>query len=368
MGKLLLLLALGLVAILLIKAVVPKGTPPITGADGKVVRGSIAELRQVKLGSDGQWVRIRGRSLQDPILVFFSGGPGGSEMGWFDYFNKDLEDHFVVVIWEQRGAGKSTFAGSRSELRPEQYVSDAIELVEYLCRRFDKEKVILVGHSWGTYIGTKVAQARPDLVQAYVGVGQMIAFRENDSLEYQYALDQARAAGNQEDIDQLLKIGPPPYEKTMRYMTMTQTEGRYSGIEARRAAEPPKVDRSFIRMAVDIPEYSWFDGLKFFLGLYKGMNNVYPHLADVDLRRDVPRLEVPAYFIHGRFDHNAYHTLAEDYYQRLEAPYKELIWFEESGHDPNFREAARFREVLLRVKAGPVTDGSAVSLTSLARE
>lgn len=172
-------------------------TPPILGADGKPLPGSIAALEQVKLGGVNQWLILRGHDVNKPVLLFLSGGPGASEAGRVLRFNAELEKHFVVVIWEQRGCAKSYLSRQpQSALTVEQYVADLIELTDLLRARFDEEKIYLVGHSWGTIIGARAAQARPDLFHAYIGAAQMVNVRETDQMIYEMVLAHSHQTGD----------------------------------------------------------------------------------------------------------------------------------------------------------------------------
>jgi pimeloyl-ACP methyl ester carboxylesterase len=165
-------------------------TPPITDANGQLVPGSIASMETVRLGGVDQWVIIRGRSTQNPLLLFLSGGPGGSEIGWLRHYNAALEDSFTVVIWEQRGTGKSAslvFA-DYGRLTPEQYTADGLELTGSLRQRFGQDKIYLMGKSWGTMLGVWMVQQRPEWFAAFIGSGQMTNPVQDDVLGYQYVL------------------------------------------------------------------------------------------------------------------------------------------------------------------------------------
>ena len=188
-------------------------TPAIRGADGQPLPGSIATLEKVKLGGVDQWIILRGQDVNKPVLLFLSGGPGASEAARVTRFNGELEKHFVVVIWEQRGCGKSyPSLNPKSDLTVEQYVSDVIELTDMLRNRFDEQKIYLVGHSWGSIIGVHAAQARPDLFHAYIGTAQMVDVRETDQMIYDMVLEHSRQTGDDKISQQTLQAqGEPPY-------------------------------------------------------------------------------------------------------------------------------------------------------------
>jgi pimeloyl-ACP methyl ester carboxylesterase len=158
--------------------------PPIVDAEGKPMPDSIATLEKVNLNGSEQWISIRGTSIDKPVLLFLAGGPGGSQLAATRHALGGLEDHFVVVNWEQPGAGKSFDAVQRSTLTPERYIEDGHALVLYLKQRFDEQKVYLVGESWGSALGILLVQRYPELFHAFVGTGQMVAFQATDVMDY----------------------------------------------------------------------------------------------------------------------------------------------------------------------------------------
>jgi hypothetical protein len=163
-------------------------TPPIVDAQGTPIPKSIATLEKVTLNGSDQWISIRGKSIDKPVLLFLAGGPGGSQLATARHALRGLEDHFVVVNWEQPGAGKSFDAVARSTLTPERYIEDGHALVVYLKQRFNQPKVYVVGESWGSALGILLVQRYPELFHAFVGTGQMVAFTATNRMDYEFAL------------------------------------------------------------------------------------------------------------------------------------------------------------------------------------
>ena len=184
-------------------------TPSILGSDGQPLPNSIASLEKVKLGGVDQWLILRGQDVNKPVLLFLSGGPGASEAGRVLRFNQELEKHFVVAIWEQRGCGKSyPSLNPKSDLTVDQYVSDIIELSDLLRTRFDEQKIYLVGHSWGSIIGVRAVQERPDLFHAYIGTAQMVDVAETDQIIYEMVMDHSQKTGDTQFVDNPSKTRP----------------------------------------------------------------------------------------------------------------------------------------------------------------
>jgi pimeloyl-ACP methyl ester carboxylesterase len=317
-------------------------TPPIRDTRGRELAEGIASLEQVRLGGVDQWLLMRGRSIHNPLLLYLSGGPGTSEMAWVRHFNAPLEEHFLVVQWDQRGAAKSYAAArDRDALTVEQYLSDASELLELLTSRFAQRKVFLVGHSWGSILGVLLAQRRPERIHAYVGTGQQVNFLENDTVSHLRAYELAQRFDDSRALAKLERIGPPPYtgpDLAKRYLTLATL----AGLHASRRGLFPEMLASVLKA----PEYSLRDKLHFFLGRRETFPLVYPQLAGLDLEAQVPRLEVPVWFLLGREDYVTPSEIAARYLDRLDAPRKTLVWFEHSGHLPPFEEPEKFNTLL----------------------
>lgn len=343
-------LILALLAAFLLGSQWSARTPPILGDDGKPLPGSIAALEKVKLGGTDQWLIIRGNDVQKPVLLFLSGGPGGSEAGRVLRFNQELEKHFVVVIWEQRGCGKSYPAYyPPARLSVNQYVSDLIELTEWLRQRFDEEKIYLVGHSWGTIIGVHAVQARPDLFHAYVGTAQMVNLRQTDQMIYDTVLSHAQKIGDSAFVKTLQKQGRPPYYGKSPIQPYATLFGReYAWFEvAHIRSEDYRQNGDAILLMLKQPEYGWLDRIYYLLGLMNTFNQVYPQLQEMDFRVDAARLEVPVYLIQGRHDMNNPSPLPEEYFEALQAPIKQMFHFEESGHGMIWQEADLFHDLMI---------------------
>ena len=184
-------------------------TPPILGADGRPLPGSIASLEQVTLNGSQQWIAIRGKNIHNPLLLHLDGGPGVSEMAHIRTFFPALEDHFVVVDWDQPGAGKSYNAVPIGSLTIDRYVSDAHTLIQQLRARFHQDKIYLMGELWGTVPGILLAQRYPELFYAYIGTGQRTSVLEDDRMGYALALKIAAERGDSATVEKLRRNGPP---------------------------------------------------------------------------------------------------------------------------------------------------------------
>ena len=319
-------------------------TPPITDAQGNVIPGSIATLEQVELNGSRQWVSIRGHDAGNPVLLFLAGGPGGSQLTTARHTLAELEEHFVVVNWEQPGAGKSYNAVDRASLTPARYVSDGHALVLYLRERFGVDKVYVLGESWGSALGIMLVQRYPDLFHAHIGTAQMVDFLETDLVDYQFALDWAKERGDTRKVAQLEAQGPPPYYgDDVAWQQVTYLKDTYAYMN-----QDPNVITNFnTPRDLASPEYGLLDKVNWVRGPLTTLGVVYQQLWDVDFRTQAPTLDVPVYFLIGRHDANVPAYLIEEYYALLDAPHKELIWFEHSGHSPWISETEKFVDVVV---------------------
>jgi proline iminopeptidase len=320
-------------------------TPPFRHPDGQLVQGSIAEERRVTLGDWDQYVLIRGRNRTAPILLYLHGGPGTSEMPLLRVYNSALEENFVVVNWDQRGTGKSYSANlDPASLTLDRMTRDLDELVDLLRAEFGHDRILLVCHSFGTQLGLEYVSRHPEKVAAYVGVGQVTNETKSDALGYTWALAEAKARDDKEAVRTLNEIGPPPYsianvQRQRKYIS------RYGG-----AFRKPRSLLDLVFTSLKAPESSWPDVIAFVRGTSLSMKALWPTVLAFDANTSYPRLEVPVFFVLGRHDRQVSPELAARYFDHLEAPYKELIWFEGSAHSPPFEEPDRFNAEIMRIE------------------
>ena len=322
-------------------------TPSIKDSNGKVVDGSIATLTNINLNGRKEWVTIRGCNSEAPILLFLAGGPGGTQMAATRYELAELEKYFVIVSWDQPGSGKSYNCMNRKDITVETYIEDGIALTEYLQKKFDKEQIYLMGESWGSALGIFLINEKPEYYAGFIGTGQMVDFEETEKIDYQVAMDIAQECGDEKTVNSLIKQGEAPYyEGNIALQSAT-----YLNYLSNYMARNPEITNGGYNTFRDMfaSEYGIGDSVNYMLGVMNTFNVVYPTLYEIDLREDYSKLEVPVYFFIGRHDINAPTNLAEDYYQILEAPKKELVWFEHSGHGPWLNETEKFVSETMRV-------------------
>lgn len=312
-------------------------TPAFKDSHGRILPDSVASLEKLNIGGVPQYILTRGKRRSNPVLLFLHGGPGMPAMYLAHKFQKPLEECFVVVQWDRRGAGKSYSRLVLPEtMSVEQEISDTHELVDLLRRRFHQEKIYLLGHSYGSYLGVLVAQRFPELFHAYVGIGQLACSEKiNRQIQDQWIRERADAAGNQEALRQLDGKEPLNREKWLFEF----------GGELHRE----KSWRPLLLAGLSAPEYSLLDILRIEAGANFTQKNMKYNAIAGDPMDSVPELKLPVYFFTGKYDYTDPFTCTEEYYRRIQAPRKEIVRFDDSAHFPFLEEPQKFAEEMRKV-------------------
>lgn len=307
-------------------------TPPVRDADGRQLPGSVALLERVELGRFKQWILVRG-DPNKPLVLFLHGGPGMPMMWMAHRIQRPLEDEFLLVHWDQRGAGKS-FADPPpiASMTDEQILADALQLIRLLQERYGKDRVLLVGHSWGSYIGTVLAARHPELLHAYVGIGQVTGSAVSDSVTEAWLRHRAREAGEPEALGELDARGEAAYEKWLF---------RFGG-EIRDATNY----LPFIWTGLKAPEYGLGDVARVGRGSGWSSEHMREIAVEGPLSETVTCLAVPVRLFLGRTDYVTPSSLALDWLRSLRSPSKRAVWFEASAHFPHYEEPEAFTTAL----------------------
>jgi pimeloyl-ACP methyl ester carboxylesterase len=319
---------------------------PFTDDSGKPIAGSISEKIKVSINGIEQGMFIKSRDSANPVLLYLHGGMP-------DYFltrkyPTGLEDYFTVVWWEQRGSGLSYSAKIPSEtMTLEQMISDTKEITNYLRRRFGKEKIYLMGHSGGTFIGIQVAASAPELYYAYIGVAQISDQLRSERLAYEYMLKKFKEDGNKKMVQKLEKAPvsmtegvPDAYRKlrdpAMHLLGIGTTHDMHSVISG------------IFLQSLTCREYTLMEKINMWRGKSSsGISVVWNDIIATDLSKKVPALKIPVYFIEGIYDYTCSFTEAKNYFDKLTAPVKGFYTFNKSAHSPLFEEPGKMLNILL---------------------
>jgi pimeloyl-ACP methyl ester carboxylesterase len=321
------------------------GPAPMGASGGQ----SINVLEQVELGGAKQWISIRGTDVRNPVLLFLHGGPGSANLAKLRIQAPGLEKEFVVVNWDQRGAGKSfSFRMDEDPWTTDQLRKDTHQLVGFLRQRFGVEKVYLMGFSWGTVLGLWNVQDHPEDFQAFISVSQVVNIPEGEKLSLEYVRQQARDTRNTDAIRELAGIDPA-YQTPDWYSQLARERKwllAFGGVYHTARGYTHE-----ILMLLKAREYSLIDVAVWPFGSSRSLQKLWPEIMDLDFNLSCPQVDVPVYFMAGRYDYNAPSALTEAYFRRLRAPKgKQLIWFENSAHDIFYDEPEKLTEAILALK------------------
>ena len=259
-------------------------TPQITTPN------AVALLESVVIGNQEQWVLIRGEDKNNPVLLWLHGGPGSAQMPIARHFNGDLEKDFVVVHWDQRGAGKSNPRDfDENTMSTEQFMSDTHELTQWLKAHFAQDKIFLLGHSWGSELGIQVAHQWPEDYHAFISVSQVINDAMTAEVAYAWVQEQIVLHGTQRDQRRLERLGPPPFPERDRYISLMRLVDSFGG----------SMDIAMPRLAwiaFQAPEYTPRDYIRWLRGTNRGSGPMWDETPPFNAYERITQLEIQFIF------------------------------------------------------------------------
>lgn len=345
----LLIPAVLLVCVLILLGVLLAYSPgkpePFLDENGSPLAGSISEKIYININGVQQGMFIKSKDAAHPVLLYLHGGMP-------DYFltpryPTGLEDYFTVVWWEQRGSGISYSSNIPPEtMTLKQMISDTLEITNYLRNRFGKEKIYLMGHSGGTFIGIQAAEQAPELYYAYIGVAQMSNQLKSEKLAYEYMLKRFKESGNTTMVRKLeaapvtLTDGTPDAYRAIRDTAMHSL-----GIGTTR--DMHSVVTGIFLPSLASREYTFMEKINMWRGKSRsGISILWNEMISTDLTSKVPELEIPVYFLEGIYDYTVSYTEAKSYFENLKAPIKGFYTFDQSAHSPIFEEPEKVQQIL----------------------
>jgi pimeloyl-ACP methyl ester carboxylesterase len=316
---------------------------PFLAGGGKEIPGSVSGIVRVNIGGVPQGIILRGRNAEKPVLLFLHGGPGSPVYPIAKNYPTGLEDLFTVAWWDQRGAGLSwSKTIPPQSMTTKQLIDDAIEVTEYLRHRFSREKIYLMGHSWGTYLGVFTVRARPDLYHAYVGTGQVVDQTQSEKDLYNYMLHTARENGDVKLEQRLLRFDHPE-NLSGEYMMVRNPVMNKQGVGMMHKKR--SMFREIMLPVLRVREYTLGDKYGYMQGGIFSSRLVGDILTN-SLMDDMVDLPVPVYICQGHYDRQTSYDLARRYFQHITAPVKGFYTFDQSAHSPFVEEPEKFRRIL----------------------
>jgi pimeloyl-ACP methyl ester carboxylesterase len=312
----------------------------ITSPDG------IDDARYVEVGGIPQWITIRGEDRRNPVLLFLHGGPGDATNPWGYAAFRPWLRHFTIVQWDQRGAGR-TLGKNAGSLGPtltiDRMAQDGIELAEVLRKLLGKDRIVLVGHSWGSILGAFMAKARHDLFWAFVGTGQVADPAKSHTVAYDELLAKAAALGEERAIRELREVGPPPYSNGRGYAVQRRWSNLFEGADVFVAA--------MFGLALAAPGYGLRDVNDWLDGQGLSAEQLVPQTSALGSRALGGDFAVPVFVIQGAEDFTTPTALAKGFVDSIRAPRKAFVSIEGGGHFAVFMKSRAFLgEIVSRVR------------------
>ncbi len=348
-SKIMVVILLSLIGLLVIALCVvginsPGKLPPLKNPEGGIIQGSISEKVWIDINGIKQGMFIRGENPDNPVILYLHGGPGTPMLQFILYLEEGErpEKYFTVCYWDQRGAGMtySKYTDPQT-MTIEQMVEDTREITNYLKSRFGQDKIYLLGHSWGSYLGVKTIEKYPEDYLAYIGIGQITNQTESERLAYQYMLKHAKEMNDQDVVKKLVKYNPNADGfPQLDYLLKARTEilNKYGIGHLHRGLTFQDIFKAFfVFKGYTLSEKkNWFSGADF------SMVHLFPVILNDNLFISSKKIDLPFYIIQGAYDYQVSQVLAEKYLEVLDAPKKEFILFENSAHSPNMEESVKF--------------------------
>lgn len=356
MKKILIILAYSLVGLILSLSILliiesPGKTKQFQTADGDLLAGSIAVIQTVNINGLDQTMIIRGSDTSKPVLLYLHGGPGDPEFPFVHRFNPAIENLFVVCYWDQRGAGLSYSKDIPHEtMTLPQFVDDAGKVTEYLMEKFKRKKIYLLGHSWGTMLGSYTARKFPDYYYAFIAVGQVGNQENAEKQSYDFVLNKARELGDNRAVNALEKIGSPPYGNPEEELSKMITERKYVIKYGGAVKHGSFYPRAIITMAL-CNEYTLSEKVNYLRGMNFTKSFLWSVVMKTNLFETIPSQDIPVYILQGAYDYQTTYDVAKEYFDSLSAPLKKFYTFDNSAHSPIFEEPEKFEMILKEILA-----------------
>lgn len=325
----------------------PGSPEPFLDSKGNPVSGSISQKLTVPINGVPQGMVIRGQDTANPVLLWVHGGPGVPDYPLTQQYPTGLEDLFTIVWWDQRGAALSYGPDIAPQtMTIEQFIDDTLAVTDYLRQRFQQDRIYLLGHSWGSFIALQAAARSPERYQAYLGMAQMVHQLESEKLAYDYMLSAYRERGDTEMVRKLEAAPVTMSEGTPEaYLQVRDTAMHQLGIGTTR--EMKSVITGIFLASWRFRGYTLRDKIDLWRGrAYTRSFGLWDQFLRTDLRTVVPTLQVPVYFLEGKYDYTCATELARDYFEQLDAPVKGFYVFDESAHSPLLEEPMLGRRIL----------------------
>lgn len=292
-----------------------------------------------------QGMFLQCENAENPVLLYLHGGPGSPEIAFNAKYPTGLEKRFTVCWWEQRGSCISYSIKIKPEqMTVEQMIADTVAVTNYLRNRFCQEKVYVMGHSWGSFLGVLTVKNHPELYHAYIGIGQVVNQDRSERLAYTYMLDEFEKRNDQKMLKRLRKHPIDDGGKiSARYLGLRSIGMNKLGIGIMRNMTS-SID--CVKIVLGFKGYTLGEKFKFAKGSMFSLRHLWDNVMQTDFIKQVPKLQIPVYIFQGKYDYQVSYEIAREYAIALNAPIKGFYTFENSAHSPCFEEPDKMYEIM----------------------
>lgn len=288
------------------------------------IHKAIDTTETVSIADTNQVIRIKGSNIQNPLLLYLNGGPGDSVLGQMDKMFGKLQKDFTVVLWDQRNIGK-TFKLNNQKVQPTQelFKNDTYQLIQYLIQKFDKKKIVLVAHSYGTTLGFDIANHHPELLHAFVATNPLINQTESELITLRMLKDHAEKNENTKAINELSKVAIPFRNGEELYYARKWL----FDFEGKSFAKKKSFKKRVLSWSL-----TWLE--------------LFNEACQENLFESTKKIDCPVYFIIGQNDYQTNSILTQKYFDILQAPQKEIYSIENAGHLIPFENGTEFQNAI----------------------
>ena len=309
-------------------------------ADSSSNKLKIEIFEPINVNGSKQWILIRGNDESKPVLLYLHGGPGQSLIPFAHKATDKLVNDFKVVYWDQRGAGLSYDKNiPQNTMTIDQFVEDTKCVTEFLKNKFKKEKIYLLGHSWGSTLGTLVVQKYPENYYAYIGVGQVVKPEEQEKAGINWLKERLQ----KENIPDELKTIPSMEKRNFANRNLIKKyRGAFYNISG---DEVKKIMKNSPYFPEKYTNDLYSDGLHFAM-------NLHIQVRKIDFFKNVPELKIPVYLFLGKYDYITPTEPVVRYFNVLKCQKKKIIWFNKSAHRMDIEESDKFQDEISKIANG----------------
>ncbi len=341
-------LSLVLISIIFLFTVSPGKTSPIVDSDGNAIPNSIAVIERPIIGGIPQGIIIRGENIENPVLLYVHGGPGAPSYPMYKNELKKLEKIFTICYWEQRGAGMSYSKDVPvASMNLNQMVEDAAVVTRYLMNKFNKQKIYILGHSWGSLLSSFTIQKYPELYYAYIGIGQIANTYLSEKESYQFVAEEARNRNDKNAQIGISQLKFPDMKASGRewydyYMMQRKYVLEYGGARYGQSRDYKDIAKAVLFCR----EYTMQDKLNYSAGAAFSQIHLDTCMTNINLNNVLTEQYIPVYIFQGLHDHQTSYPIAKEYFDHLKAPIKKFYTFNNSAHSPHVEEYNKFEKIV----------------------